>query len=258
MFLLFLALVGCREGTYEVRTETVSLSSIRNISPLSDSLVRPLLYTNVIGLDSLGLPEAKEKFIAAMLPAILVARHERETDQFRFAELMEKKTWESEDSAYFNYLKDRYQIKKIDNAVYRMQTYPNSMVLAQAAVESGWGKSRFFVEAKNVFGIWSFNENDSRVQAHAVRGDKKVFLRAYPDLSGSVRDYFDVLSRSNAFRGLRIIRETSDDPFILLPYLQNYSERKGKYTRLLKKIIEQNDLTRYDNYRIHPDYLIEQ
>jgi Bax protein len=253
-----MSLSGCKEKTYRVKTETRALSSLRYVEPLSDSLVRPIFYTNVSGFDSLDQEEAKSKFVAIMLPAILVAKHERETDHFKFRQLLEKKEWERQDSALFDYLKHRYDIRKIENATFRMQTLPNSMVLAQAAVESGWGKSRFFKEAKNVFGIWSFSESDQRVEAHAVRGDKKVYLRAYPDLSGSVRDYFDVLSRSNAFRGLRIIRETTDDPFTLIPYLKNYSERKSAYTKLLRTIIEQNDLTRFDGYRIHPDYLEEE
>lgn len=247
---------SCKDKVYRVKTENLSLSSLREVDTLADSLVRPLLYTNVKGFDSLGQDEAKAKFIAVMLPAILVAKHERETDQQKFRALLEEKEWDKEDSAFYHYLQKRYQIKKIEHAHYRMQTLPNSIVLAQAAVESGWGKSRFFIEARNVFGIWSFNEDDVRVEAHAVRGDRKVFLRAYNDLSGSVRDYFDVLSRSNAYRGLRIIRETTDNPFVLVPYLSNYSERKGAYTRLIRKVIEQNNLTQYDHYRIHPDYLV--
>jgi Bax protein len=246
------------DKTYRVLPKTVQLSSIKNIDTLRDSLVRPLLYTNVRGFDSLDHKEAKSKFIAVMLPAILVAKHERETDQLKFKKLVARKEWSKEDSAYYGHLRQRYGIKKIEHALFKMQTLPNSMVLAQAAVESGWGKSRFFVEAKNVFGIWSFNDNDVRVETRAVRGDKKVYLRAYPDLSGSVKDYFDVLSKSNAFRGLRIIRETTNDPFELIPYLRNYSERKGKYTRLLAKVIEQNELTQYDHYRIHPNYLEEE
>lgn len=257
MVLAMLLLVsGCKDKVYRVQTENLSLSSLREVNPLTDSLVRPLLYTNVKGFDSLEQDEAKSKFIAVMLPAILVARHEREMDQQKFRALLEEKKWDKEDSAFYHYLQKRYKIRKIEHAHYRMQTLPNSLVLAQAAVETGWGKSRFFTEARNVFGIWSFDENDVRVEAHAVRGDKKVFLRAYNDLSGSVRDYFDVLSRSNAYRGLRIIRETTDNPFVLVPYLSNYSERKGAYTRLIRKVIEQNNLTQYDHYKIHPDYLV--
>jgi Bax protein len=256
IFVIGLLASSCKDKTYRVKSATLTVSSLRQIDTLRDSLVKPLLYTNVTGFDSLTQKEAKSKFIAVMLPAILVAKHERETDQQKFKKLLEEKEWSSEDSAYYKYLKERYQIRKIENAFYRMQTLPNSMVLAQAAVESGWGKSRFFTEAKNVFGIWSFDESDVRVEAHAVRGNKKVYLRAYGDLSGSVRDYFDVLSRSNAYRGLRIIRETTDDPFKLVPYLSNYSERKGAYTRLIGKVIEQNNLTRYDSYRIDPEYLI--
>jgi Bax protein len=258
LFLVCL-LSGCDgDKTFRVRTQIVELDSLSQLEILQDSLVKPYLYTHVDGFDELPFHEAKPRFIAAVLPAILVAKHERETDQKKYKKLSEKKNWTKSDSILFSYLMKRYQVRSTDEPLIRMQTLPNSIVLAQAAVETGWGKSRFFTKAKNVFGIWSFSEKDSRIEANAKRGDKKVFLRSYPDMSGSIRDYFDVLSRSNAFRGLRIIRETTDNPFHLIPYLKNYSERKSKYTRLLKKIIEQNDLTRYDHYQIDPEFLIEE
>jgi Bax protein len=263
-FMSFAALLGsialssCQEkAPQKVKTVDVVVTSIDDITPV-DSLVVPYLYSNVLGLDTVSRELAKEKFISVMVPAILVARQEREADQVRLARLLEDESWNSGDSAEYHYLCRRYKVNNLSHGLIRMQTYPTSMILAQAAVETGWGSSRFFTQARNVFGIWSFSETDQRVEAHAVRGDQKVYLRAYHDLSGSVRDYLDVLSHSNAFRGLRIIRQETEDPFTLIPYLRNYSERKGAYTKLLKKVIEQNDLTRYDRYQLHPDYLIEE
>jgi Bax protein len=255
-FMLLSILVGCSRGpVFEVRTIETQIDSLEHVVPLRDSLVVPILYSNVSGFERLSLAASKEKFVALMLPAILVAKHEREMDRLRLQQLLEKDRWSVVDSIRYRHIMARYRAKNNDEAMLRMQTLPNSVVLAQAAIETGWGTSRFFVEARNVFGIWSFSDRDKRIEARAVRGNTKVYLRAYTNLVGSVRDYFDVLGTSNAFRGLRIVNETTDDPFILIPYLRNYSEKKGTYTRLVKKMITQNDLTRYDSYQIDPQYL---
>jgi Bax protein len=137
----------------------------------------------------------------------------------------------------------------------KLVSLPNSIVLAQAAVETGWGQSRFFVEARNIFGIWSYDENESRVVAGRTRSKKRIYVRSYLDLSGSVEDYFETLGRSPAYRSLRKACRQTNDPFQLVSHLKFYSERRSAYTRQLKAIIMQNNLTQYDHYRIHPSYL---
>ena len=45
------------------------------------------------------------------------------------------------------------------NALFsKIDEVPASLVLAQSANESGWGTSRFAIEARNMFGIWCFRE----------------------------------------------------------------------------------------------------
>lgn len=76
-------------------------------------------------------------------------------------------------------------------------------MLAQAAIESGWGSSRFFREANNVFGIWSYNADESRIKAAESRGDDVIYLRSYPDLSGAIQDYFVSLGRAKPYSAFR-------------------------------------------------------
>ncbi len=77
-------------------------------------------------------------------------------------------------------------------------------------------------------------------------------------MSRSIADYFEVLARHNAYRSLRKISQRTSDPYVLLPHLKNYSERKSWYTGQLKKVIRQNNLTKYDRYRIDPNYLVRE
>jgi Bax protein len=160
------------------------------------------------------------------------------------------------DSTFFQETKSKHKAKNIEDLINRLGTLPNSIVLAQAAIETGWGESRFFVQASNLFGIWSFDSSESRIAAGENRNKKTIFLRSYDDMSRSIADYFQVLSRHSAYKGLRKARQKSNDPYDLIPHLKNYSERKSWYTKQLKKVIRQNNLTQYDHYRIDPTYLM--
>jgi len=58
------------------------------------------------------------------------------------------------------FLDKMYKKFKTDNnreLLIRMKTHPVSIVLAQAAIESAWGESRFFKKGNNIFGMWSYN-----------------------------------------------------------------------------------------------------
>ena len=249
-------LSGCDgSNTYRVKTETIRLDSLDQIVVMHDSLVKPVLYTNINGLEDLPFHESKRKFISAILPAILVAKHEIHTTKSSIIRLREKKHWNNSDSAYYARAKRQYNAKNVDDLIERLGTLPNSIVLAQAAIETGWGESRFFVQASNLFGIWSFDEQESRIAAGKTRNDKTIFLRSYDDMSRSIADYFEVLARHSAYKSLRKARQQSSNPYVLIQHLKNYSERKGWYTRQLKKVIRQNNLTKYDRYRIDPAYL---
>lgn len=254
--ILVTTFLGCKRKTYTVRTEIVKIRSPKQIEPLPEGFVKPLLYTNISGLERLPVPEAKLKFIAAVLPAILVAKNEIETLSIKMSTLKDNGKWDETDSVFYIETKDRYKAKDIDDLIFRIGTLPNSIVLAQAAVESGWGQSRFFLEGNNLFGVWSYNANDSRMAAGRTRQGKTIYLRAYPDMSRSILHYFEILGSSNAYRSLRKARQLTSDPLEILPHLKNFSERRSAYTKQLKEVILHNNLTKYDEYKIDPEYLV--
>lgn len=257
IFLLFAVFSGCgdRNKAPEIHAEVVKVDSLEQVLPLTDSLVKPLLYTHVSGLDKLPAREARKKFIAVVLPSVLVAKHEIEERKKKLIVIRDKKIWSQKDSAYFLDMKTRYKGKSMDDMLARIGTLPNSIVLAQAAMESGWGQSRFFLEGNNLFGMWSYNKFEPRIEAGKTRGQKRIYLRSYMDISQSITHYFEILSKSWAYKGLRKARLETTDPHKLLPHLANFSERRSAYTMQLKKVIDQYDLTRYDQYKIDPAYI---
>src|SRR5687768_16534314 len=241
--------------TYSVNSELVADDSLDQIVTLHDSLVKPIRYKNIRSFEYLPMHEAKQKFVSAILPSILLAKHEIHTERMKVIQLQDKKVWNASDSTLYLSLKRIYKAKNIDDLLSRLVTLPNSIVLAQAAIETGWGESRFFVQASNLFGIWSFDDSESRIAAGKNRDDKTIFLRSYNDMSRSIVDYFEVLARHSAYKTLRKKRQQTSNPYSLIPHLKNYSERKSWYTKQLKKVIRQNNLTKFDKYRIDPAYL---
>ena len=61
--------------------------------------------------------------------------------------------------------------KFYDKLLNRVNIIPISMAVAQGAVESGWGKSRFAKEANNYFGHWCFTKGCGLVPSARSEGE---------------------------------------------------------------------------------------
>jgi len=84
---------------------------------------------------------------------------------------------------------------------------PNERVVvaisvAQAILESDWGRSRFATEANNFYGIIQVD----RTEPHIKSLNSNVLLKVYGNKCESVADYIDLLNSSSAFEEYRDIR----------------------------------------------------
>ena len=152
-----------------------------------------------------------------------------------------------------------YRVDDPDNApkllirdlLLRVDAVPISLAIAQAALESAWGRSRFAREGNNLFGIWCYEPGCGLVPKRRNKGAKHE-VAAYPDVSGSVRDYIYSLNSHSAYamlRELRSIERKNGNPVTastLTPGLTKYSEIGTKYVDRLESIVFANDLERYD------------
>ena len=226
LLLLSIIVSACQPNDTTLKPELVILGNHDEIILIQDSLVRPILYQNIPKLYALPLKQIKEKFIAIVLPAVIIAKHDLTQARKQIAELTRKEVWSAEDSTFYGKQLQRFKAKNKDDLLNRMITHPNSIVLAQAAVESGWGSSRFFREGNYLFWIWSYRADEPRIVAN---GDG-VYLRKYEDISQSIEDYFVTLGRARPYRQFREARVQSQEVAELLPYLKYYSQRGKAYT----------------------------
>jgi Bax protein len=226
----------------------IAPSKTQDIVHITSRHVQPILYTNSIPLSSLTIPQKKQKFIDMMIPSILVAKQHMREDKERVASLIIKHDLSTKEERWLE--SKRQEFQAIDNYELhdKMESHPTSIVIAQAIIESGWGTSRFFQKANNVFGIWSFSNKDNRIAASEKRGKKTIYLKKYTTLEQSIYDYFVTLAKKDNYKLFQKNRLLTEDPYQLVNHLLQYSERGEKYTTDLKTMIRQNNLITYDTY----------
>lgn len=151
-------------------------------------------------------------------------------------------------------LKKKYRVKQLYNYnefAKKIDIVPPSQALAQAAVESGWGKSRFVKEANNIFGHWTYGEKGLIPESRDEGAKHKI--RIFDSLQGSIKAYMLNLNRNRAYREFQDkrydIRKSgrSLSGLELSQTMMNYSGIGEEYLKILKKMIEKYNLTKYDD-----------
>jgi len=230
------------------------ISTPSDITIFKDKKVEPINYTNTISLNKLQVSEKKKRFFHMLLPAILISKQKFKVLRTRAKNIIENPNPSTQDLLFLDKMYKKFKTTNNKELLSRMKTHPVSIVLAQAAIESAWGESRFFKEGNNIFGMWSFNKNEPRIRAKETRNGKAIYVKKYKNLSEAIDDYFVTIGRG-AYKSFRKHRNITDDPLQLVQYLVNYCELKDKYTRKLKKFIIHNKLTKFDSFTLDKKYI---
>jgi len=110
------------------------------------------------------------------------------------------------------------------------------VLLAQAALESGWGNSRFSLEGKNLFGIRTYDLREPHMLPS--NNPKKWGVRVYMHECDSVQHYIDILNNGSAYEKYRELRDNGiEDSLLYVETLGAYAADK-KYFPKLKSIIK--------------------
>ena len=250
------------ENETKLNIQYIHLDSIHKVIQINDSLVIPVLYDSLIVNKFVSVSEQKQQFINQVLPAILVVKFRMENKSRKVNRIMKKMeigdSLKLSEAAFVDSMMQQYRAKSYENLLMRMKPHPTSLVLAQAALESGWGSSRFALEGNNLFGIWTSPTDTYVMKSRHRKGEKPIYVKKYMNIAESIDHYFLTIGRNNAYRQFRNKRYEEANVFQLIETLDGYSERGDDYTLQLKKMIEWNDLQKYDQYIIEPQYIIEE
>jgi len=230
-----------------VKLIEVSGNTTSDIRQVSDP-VEAYVYQSAIDLSILEVQKKKQAFINLMLPSILIAKYDIEQKRKAVLELVNKiEELSDAEENYLNNLKKTYKCSTNTDLLSRLRTHPTSIVIAQAVIESGWGTSRFYREANNVFGVWSYSKNEARIKASEDRDGKSVYVKKYDALPKSIASYFKTIARG-PYSEFRKERGKTNDVFVLISHLKVYSELREEYVKRLEQLIRYNKLQQYDGY----------
>ncbi len=103
---------------------------------------------------------------------------------------------------------------------------PKELVVAQAVIETGWGKSRFANESNNLFGIQSG-------------------LKEFKTKCDSVADYIRIINEVPAYAEFREMRQDGITDALLLARTLKKWAVDPNYTDLIEDVIQHNIRVKY-------------
>jgi Bax protein len=246
VFVLF----SCSE-TKQVNLDSNELFNKLDSIDYSNSVPKFYLQKFPDDLDILLVDQKKTVFIKGLLPLIILENNKILNLRSKVQILKSKgfKFVKGEDKLFLRNLFEVYRVEMgdFDELSIKLNTILPSLVIAQAAIESAWGTSRFCIEGNALFGQHTFSSDDD-LYMQAAESDVK--MRKFNSLYESVHNYFLNINRHRAYSKFRTQRINEVNSLILVENLRSYSERGEDYINDLKSIIRINDLTKYDSYKL--------
>ena len=125
----------------------------------------------------------------------------------------------------------------------RIDIVPISLAIAQAAIESGWGTSRFAIEGNAYFGQKVIGSKIRGIKPNGIE-NPLVKIRTFDNLNDSVNAYINNLNTHFAYKNFRKSRNELrsfgkiPEGIILVKQLKKYSELGEEY---VKKVYNTKD-----------------
>ena len=201
--------------------------------------------------------DQKQSFINLVLPLIVASNDE--LVQRRNAV---KAAFDAKNRAMLEKWAVLYRVdpEKLDDAelakqlLRRVDTIPVALALAQAAIESGWGTSRFALQGNALFGQWAWTES-AGIRPLAASNERAV-VRSFGSLLESVRAYMHNLNTHPNYQRFRLARQrlSPQNKTIkagtLATYLDSYAEIGTAYVDKLRAVMSSNNFDQYARARL--------
>ncbi len=232
-----------------------SLSEVRRtkkVKPIRLSL----LPNEMKSIESSG--KRKSLFIKIILPLVLEENNRIIIDRKKLFSILNKNKNSKDEIKWLNQKFKQYGVLNKDLATLkvRMDIIPVSLAIAQAAKETGWGTSRFAIEGNALFGQWTWSGEG--IKPAGADTDATYKVMKFNVLKASVRAYQRNLNTHSSYKKFRFVRaQLRDDnkkldSLKLAEYLDNYAQTGTEYTKVLKQIIQQNQLKDFDEVKLLP------
>jgi len=258
------------------RTETVKTVAISDTADLDDTFQRmgyrlddpeegtvevPRLIVTKLPRDLSEIDEPdsrKTLFVQVTLPLILQANEAILKQRDRVIALRARvvageritepeRRWLDGVEAYYAVAGDDF-----GQLLNRIDVVPPSLALAQAAIESGWGTSRYALEGNALFGEYTTNRS-AGLRPDALPDKPEIRIRTFGGLLEAVFSYAHNLNTHPAYQAFRTLRAKqrdggdTPDGFALAQTLLRYSTRGEDYIHDIQSVIRANELDLLDD-----------
>ena len=209
--------------------------------------------------DISDIKRRKQLFLQVLLPQVLRLNEAIRADRARLIAIGETPVNDrtAENAAWLVALAQQYRTSPTDHKslLSRVDVVPPSLVIAQGAIESGWGTSRFAIAGNALFGQRTFDPNRAGFRPKGAEyANFKV--RRFESLMRSTWGYMITLNTHAAHDGFRQLRarmrQQGDtiDSIALARKLTRYSEEGERYVTLVRNVIITNNLRRLDDLQL--------
>ncbi len=130
----------------------------------------------------------------------------------------------------------------------RVNTLPPSLIMAQAALESGFGQARLARESHNYFGLWCYTPGCGIVPMKRNKNQHHA-IKSFPSILAGMEAYLLNLNTHPAYRTLRQLRydKPTSSSEQLAATLNHYAAIGAAYPQRLRALIHRYHLRQYDN-----------
>ena len=201
-----------------------------------------------------NIDDRKKLFIKVILPLIIFENNKILEDRDNLNQIYREKILNKKELSWLKSKFKEYRVKdeNIEELKIRMDIIPPSLAIAQAAYETGWGTSRFAMEGNSLYGVRTWKKGRGIVPNERTEEEKFEVL-SYKIIRASISSYKKNLNTHQSYKEFREMRSQQRKKLRtisglkLSQYLNKYSEIGYQYVDRLKKIIEQNSLTDFDD-----------
>ena len=228
--------------------------------PFLDDIPRVFVQALPSDLDGVTDVERRKRlFLQVLLPQILRLNEDIRADRARLIAIAQTPPdgQSTRNAEWLIRVAQEYRANPADYAslLARVDLVPPSLAIAQGAIESGWGTSRFALTGNALFGQRTFDLSRAGFRPKDLE-DANFKVRRFESLMGSIWGYMLTLNTHPAharFRQLRAqMRQEGNaiDSMALAGTLTRYSEEGERYVSLVQNVISANNLRRLDDRRL--------
>lgn len=193
------------------------------------------------------IKEKKQLFFDTLRPIVLQENQKIQTLRNRLLALQpaeRNKKWVLQVAKRFG-IDDYNSRRDWSELLKRVDIIPLDLALAQAAMESAWGESRFAQQGNNLFGQWCFTKGCGIVPQQRAEGASHE-VRKFASINKALIAYMHNINTGHAYDILRTLRarlrfrNKPVDGDTLAGGLVRYSERGSYYVMEIRQVMRVN------------------